>query len=351
MAPRGKTATRTAPGITPPTNTLFSANFQNSYTQTLTFSDKQGFSVSNYADVASSSAPTLTPNGTSGATAVAAITLKSGAVFILDTGTTLFLQGYSSGGAIFAAGDGTAGEYLQNGGTVSYSGVGNSATTYIDYLKIPVRNAVAFKVNGNKGSSTFGSKLQVSGADTTNTSGVSFYQNISAGETDISGNGTLWCVNDYKMTNGKLQTTDSETDNLQVGTTGSSPVDGTVTLLGGAVNINPGTSVYGKLAILGTTTANVPTLNVGGVTLIFKVNMAAGSTQCDQLIVGKNSGTGKANFGYDSSTTSVAINAQGTVTTGHNWQVILFGTQTGDVTVTPTGYMKTWEANDLLVKN
>jgi hypothetical protein len=335
-----------------PTNSLGQANFQNSYTQTVTFSDKQGFSVSSFADVSTSAAPTLTPNGASGATA---ITLTKGTVFIVDTGCTLFLQGYSSGGAVFVAGDGTAGEYLQNGGTVSYSGVGSNAAANTDSLKVPVHNAGVFKVNGNVGSSTFGSKLQVSGAVATSTSGVSFYQDNSAAEADISGKGTLWCVNDFKMTSGKLQTTDSQIDNLQVGTGGGSPVDGTVTLLGGTVNINPGTNVYGTLAILGTTGANVPTLNVGTVTLNFKVNMAAGSTQCDQLFVGyspTNNSTGKANFGYNSGTTTVAINPQGTVATGHNWKVILFGTKTGDVTLNPpTGYMKTWETNDLKIGN
>jgi hypothetical protein len=39
------------------------------------------------------------------------------------------------------------------------------------------------------------------------------------------------------------------------------------------------------------------------------------------------------------------------VTTNHNWRVIYFGPKTGDVTLSPaTGYTKTWEANDLLIK-
>jgi len=265
-----------------PTRVLFQAYFQNGYTQTLTFSDKQGFSVS-YAAVTGNSAPTITPNGSSGANAVAAITLTNGAVFSINSGNnTLFLQGYSSGNAIFLAGDGTAGEYISNGGTVAYAGVASSSSANIDYLKIPVDNEYTngvFKVNGNGSSSTFGSVLQISGADATNTGSVSFY-NHGNGETDIYGNATLWCVNDFKMNNdnAKLQTTDSQTETLKVGTSGSSPVDGTVTILGGTVNINPGTNVYGKLAIVGTTDSNVPTLNVGSATLNIKVNTAAGGT-------------------------------------------------------------------------
>jgi hypothetical protein len=68
--------------------------------------------------------------------------------------------------------------------------------------------------------------------------------------------------------------------------------------------------------------------------------------------VGKSGGTGKANFGYSSGTTTVAINPQGTTTTGHNWQVILFGTQTGDVTLSaPTGFTKKWNNNSLEIDN
>jgi hypothetical protein len=305
--------------------------------------------------VTGSSAPTITPTGS--ASAVAAINLRSGAVFNIDSGNnTLFLQGYSSGNAIFLAGDGTAGEYIDNGGTVAYSGVGSGAPANIDYLKIPVHNgytAGTFKVNGNVGSSTTGSVLQISGADTTNTSGVSFYQN-GTGETDIYGQGTLWCVNDFKMNNGKLQTTDNKTETLKVGTSGSSPVDGTVTITGGTVNINPGTNVYGTLAIVGTRGANVPTLNVGSATLNFKVNGGDSNTR-DQLSVGYNVGstsTGKANFGYNSGTTTVAISAQGTVTTGHNCLVILFATQTGDVTLSaPTGFTNKWNNNSLEIDN
>ena len=68
--------------------------------------------------------------------------------------------------------------------------------------------------------------------------------------------------------------------------------------------------------------------------------------------MGKSSGTGKANFGYNSGTTTVSISPQGTTTTGHRWQVILFGTQTGDVTLSaPTGFTKTWKANYLEIDN
>ena len=303
------------------------------------------------------SGPTITPNGSSGANAVAAITLKNGVVFSLSSGNTLHLQGYSSGNAIFLAGDGTAGEYIDNGGTVAYSGVGNALSANIDYLKVPVHNgytAGTFKVDGNGDSSNYGSVLQVSGSDANNTAGVSFYQN-GTGETDITGNANLWCVNDFTMDGGLLQTKDSQTEYLQVGTSGNSPVDGTVTLLSGTVNIDPGTNVYGKLAILSTTTANVPTFNVGNATLTLKVNMATASSQCDKLFVGFNVGTdstGKATFGYNGGISTVAISPQGTSDTGHNWRPILFGTETGDVALNPpAGFTTMWENHDLLIKN
>ena len=181
-------------------------------------------------------------------------------------------------------GDGTAGEYLKNNGTVSYLGVASTtATPNTDYLLIPVQNNGVFIVNGNgNGTSSLGGRLNVSGTDT-NTNGVSFYQPTAGATTNIGGNGTLWCYSDYTMTKGLLKTTDAYLDILMVGTTGSSPVDGTVNLLGGSVRINAGTSNYGKLQIAGTTGANTPTLNLGNVTLEFKVNMTAGmpnATNC-----------------------------------------------------------------------
>ncbi len=340
-----------------PTNKLGLVYFQNGWNQTVSFSDKQGFTVSSASATLDTSMPTLTPNGASGTNAVAAITLTNGALFNVSGGSKLLLTGYSGpprtpgGNAIYFAGDGTAGEYLANGGTVTYTGSGNQDN--VDYMKIPVLNSWSgvFQVNG-KGSTGTGSQLQVSGADSTNTKGVSFYQN-SGGETDIYGGGILWCYNDFRMDDGKLQTTDSNADGLKVGT---SSVDGTAYLLGGTVNINPGTNVYGILQILGTTQTNNPILDVGSATLNFKVNMTQGTNQCDQLIVGgtigTGPGTGKVNFGYNGGTTTVAIQSQGTTRTGHAWQVILFGTENGDVTLNPaTGYTKNWQMNYLEIDN
>ncbi len=343
-----------------PTNALSSVSFQDGWTQTVTFLDQKGFSVSADSGVFLDSAPTLAPNGDSGANAVAAITLKNGAKFSVFPSSTLYLSGYSSGNAIFLAGDGTAGEYLNNGGAVTYTGEsGTVGTPYIDYLNIPVKNTGVFKVNGNgDGSTTSGSTLQVSGSDTNNTNGVSYYQNNTSAETDISGNGTLWCVNDFSMNGGLLQTKDAYTDNLQVGTGGSSPVDGTVTLSGGTVNINPGNNVYGVLQIWGTTDSNAPTLNVGAATLNFKVSMtskinapAVGTSTytSDQLIVGNSTlqgnMKGKVNLGYNSTQTTIGILPQGTVTNNHKWNILFYGTVTGTdanhVTVT-TGYTPKW---------
>lgn len=103
----------------------------------------------------------------------------------------------------------------------------------------------------------------------------------------------------------------------------------------------------GTLQIMGTTTANVPVLNVGTVTLSFNVDMTAGSNKCTQLIVGTaspTSGTGRVNFGYNGGTTTVAINPQGNPTTMHKWPIIFFGSKTGDVTLSPpSGFTKNWQ--------
>jgi hypothetical protein len=230
---------------------------------------------------------------------------------------------------------------------VSYTGGGGSTT---DYIKVPVKVSFSdakFKVNGNRTGS--GATLQVSGSDS-NTGNVSFYMDTSSDETDISGSGTLWCYNDFKMTDGKLQTLDSRVETLKVGT---DTVDGTAYVLGGNVNIDPGTAVFGTLAIVGTQGANVPILDVGTATLNFKVSMTLGSNQCDVLSVGWNgsqTATGKANFGYNSGTTTVHLSPQGSTTTGHNWLVIFFGSKTGDVTLDPTtGFVKNWEDHDLRI--
>lgn len=341
-----------------PTNTLGFVSFQYGWSQTVSFKDQDGFSVSSYSYETSSSSPTLAPNGTS---SFPAITLKNGNAFNIDTGSKLLLTGTLNGGAVFFAGDGTAGEYLSNGGTVVYTGVVGGNSAFVDYLKIPVQNNTSgvFQVNGagTGGNAEKGSVLQVSGADTMNTSNVSFYQNSSHAETDIFGNGTLWCVNDFKMGQGLLQTLDNYPDNLQVGTGGNQPVDGTAYLLGGEVRINPNKvgSAYGILNILGTTLANNPILDVGAATLNFKVNMTQGKNDCDQLIVGKIGGSGTPNFGYEGATTTVFISPQGPTTTGHTWQIIFFGQnkRTGTVTLDPpTGYKPpNWQPSYLEIDN
>jgi hypothetical protein len=320
-----------------PTNTLGAVIFQNGYNHTVSFADKEGFSVSQFSYVADNTTPYIAPNGNSGASAVAAITLTNGAHFTVSSESSLNLEGYSSGNAVFFAGDKTAGEYLLNAGNVYYVGVGALTT---DYLKIPVANEGTFKVDG-KGSTGSGSTLQVSGSDATNTGGVSFYQDESPDATQIAGGGTLWCYNDFKMTAGGLATMDGYTDILQVGT---SSVDGTVNLTGGNVSIfYSGTTTFGTLQISGTTQGNKPTLDVGTVTLNFAVDTTMGSNACNKLIVGKSSGTGKVNFGNNGGTTTVAIIPQGNGPTGHKWQVIFFGSRTGDVTLSPAnGYTKNW---------
>jgi hypothetical protein len=154
------------------------------------------------------------------------------------------------------------------------------------------------------------------------------------------------------MDNGVLQTTDAYTDILKVGTSGSSPVDGTVTLTGGNVKIWPNTNSYGTLQIKGTTGADNPILNLGGVTLNFNVDTTNGSNRCSKLIVGDSGGTGRVNFGYNSGTTTVAINPQNNGPTGHKWQIIFFGSKTGDVTLSPPGgYTKNWKPNYLEIDN
>lgn len=334
-----------------PTNPLGEILFQNGWTQTLSFNDKQGFKVSGTAGVSNNSAPTLAPNGNSGANAVAAITLTNGALFNIEGGCTLNLTGWSTGDAIFFAGDGTAGEYIANGGTVTYTGTGAG----VDYVKIPVLNgngyAGIFNVNGGAKSGA-GSTLQVSGTDS-NTNNVSFYMNSSGSQANIYGGGTLWCYNNFTMTGGQLQTTDGNTDTLQVGTSGSSPVDGTANVLGGYVEISLNTNSFGKLQIVGTTKANVPIVNVGSATLEFDVTMVAGNNLCSQLIVGNAGGTGKVNFGYNGGTTRVQMNPEGNTTTGHKWQVIFFGSATGtnNVMIQQPGYTLKWNANNLEIDN
>lgn len=71
-----------------PANPLGGVVFQAGWNQTLSFNDNQGFKVSNSGNswVAGTSAPTLAPNGNSGASAVPAITLAQGALFNIVAG-------------------------------------------------------------------------------------------------------------------------------------------------------------------------------------------------------------------------------------------------------------------------
>lgn len=323
-----------------PANALGSATFQNGWNQTVSFNDKVGFKVSSPSWVDGTSAPTIAPNGSSGANAVPAITLTNGYVFNINTGGKLFLTGWSGGGAIFLAGDGTPDEYIANGGTVTYTGAGSSG---IDYLKIPILNgsgyAGIFNVNGGTGGST----LQVSGTDS-NTNNVSFYMNSSGSQTNIYGKGTLWCYNNFTMTGGQLQTTDGNTDTLKVGTSGSSPVDGTANLLGGYVEISLNTKLWGTLQIAGTTEANNPIVNVASATLEFDVDMTAGKNNCSKLVVGGTGGSGKVNFAYNGGTARIQVNPEGNTTPKHTWQVMFFGSvaNTKNVMIQQPGYTLNW---------
>lgn len=225
------------------------------------------------------------------------------------------------------------------GGAVTYTGQDSA----VDFLKVPVRN---YSSSSGSGFTVNGGTLQVSGTDAT-TNNVSFYQNSTGARTNISGRGTLWCTNNFTMNAGSLWTTDNNhADTLKVGTGGAAPVDGTVTLTGGTVNIGTDANPYGVLQIAGTTDANVPILNAGSVVINLNVNMAANSNQCSTLLVGKVTGTGKANFGYNGGSTSVSLHPQGNVTTGHHWQIIFFGSRNGDVQVEPL-WSKNWQPNYL----
>lgn len=347
-----------------PTNNLGSVSFQSGWNQTVTFLDSKGFTITSTSQVTGAAKPTITPNGTSGDFAAAAITLDDVA-FNVSSGSTLYLQGFSSGNAVFMKGT-DPGEFLDNKGTVSYTGAASTkGTAYVDYLKVPVHNDTGgvFMVNGNGvgGQSSTGAALQVIGADKINTNGVSFYQDSSTAETDLSDNGTLWCVNDYWMAAGLLQTKDIAGEYLKVGIGGKSPVDGTVTLVSGSVNINPlpkGSIVaqnpWGTLYILGTTTTNAPTLNIGsGVTLNFKVDMTVNKNNCDKLVLGTDpmNPTGYVNFGYNGGKPTVNILPQNGSTTGHKWQVIFFKKKDGDVNVTPTGFTPNWKPTYLEIDN
>ncbi len=152
---------------------------------------------------------------------------------------------------------------------------------------------------------------------------MSFYQaNFVNAETDIKGGRTLWCYNDFRMDGGTLQTLDTSTDTLKVGT---ATADGTAFLLGGTVNIDAGANAFGTLNIKGTTGANNPIVDVGTATLVFKGDMTLASNQCDVLTVGGSGGTGRINFNYNGGTTTVSISPIGSTTTGHKWKIIFFG--------------------------
>jgi hypothetical protein len=327
-----------------PANALGEVLFVNGWTQRLAFLDKIGVAVNTFAGLDGTSSPILAPAGTSG---TPAFTLVDGAEFLVSTGGTLKLTGGSNGKAVFMAGDGTAGEYLANAGTLIYTGQANANASNVDYLKVPVNNQASgvFKVNGNVSQDLiYGATLQVSGTDPS-TGNVSFFQNGSGAETDIYGSGTLWAYNNYTMTAGKLQSTDLKLDTLQVGTAGPSPVDGTVNLVGGTVNFNAGGTLGGSLDIAGTTPANDPILNIGSVTFNFKVDMTADSNASDSLVVGNPGGTGTVNFGFNGGVATVNIIPQGDVTQGHKWPVLYYGSVTGNnnnnVTV-PAGYTANW---------
>jgi hypothetical protein len=336
-----------------PLSALGAVNFQKGYNKTVSFTPNGSFSVQGGGQVSSTDAvttPTIAPDGSSGVNVRPAIALLNGSNFGVGFSSTLNLAGFPSGNAIFMAGDGKAGEELSSDGTVNYAGLGSTTgTANTDYLKIPVDNSGTFKVNGDgNGTTSLGAILQVSGTIST-ANPVSYFQNNTAGETDIFGNGTLWCYNNFTMTKGKLQTLDAGPETLEVGTAGT---DGIANILGGTVNIDPGANKFGKLFIAGPTKTNNPTVNVGIATLNFKLNQTTGSTECDQLIVGKPGSGGTLNFGAGGGTATVAFSDQGNGMGGNVWQPIWFNSvtkNTTNVTFSP-GFKETWLPTSLEVK-
>lgn len=275
--------------------------------------------------------------------------MNNGASFSVASGATLNLNDLppvkgSAGGVDFLVGDGKAGEYLNNAGTVTWTGTnilaGPNANSINDFMEVPVLNTGTFNANGmGDGAVTLGATLDISGTDA-KTNNVSFYQ--TGGALNLNSNATVLVEDSYYQSGGQL-TSDASPCILQSGSL--NPLD--INIAGGKVIVDTVANSVSTLTFVAATVEFNGELDVDGLT-----QNGGGSTRCDQLICkGAAVTLGTSSFLDVSQTGSAPLG------TGNRWTVMTYSSITGPVPQKwavisyPMGMSVSTGPNDVLVSN
>lgn len=297
---------------------------QNNYQSTLTISPQAIVSTTANDTVNGNCTLTIVSGSPAG------IQLQnSNNVFTVAAGGTLNLAdpigNKTPGNAFITATPGTQGDYLNNSGTVKWTGtaVASGQTALFDYLFLPVLNNGTFTADGgtNGNTSAVGAQLYINGTSG-NTHNMSFYQ--TAGSLNLQNSATVRVSQGLYQTAGSLNTLDSSVCTLKSGGSGN----GDLNIAAGKVVVDTSTTSTGTLKFIAGTVELNAEVDVSGFTL------GGGSTKCDLL----DCGTTPVTLGANS---FLNVGTKGTqpLGTGNQWTVMKYGgiqNKWGKVVVPPT---------------
>lgn len=283
-----------------------SVTVMNNYNNTLTIDAGDSLSLSGGGNILNGNILTLVSASNDG------IKLTSGANFTVAAGATLNLKdpANSQAGMTYLEGDNTAGEYLNNQGTVNWYGTAVAAGNFaiLDHIEVPVANTGTFNANGGSGGDTtlVGGQLEAFGLDAL-TNNVSFYQ-TNGGTLNLTNNAQVSCQKGYYQSGGSITS-----DATPCALAGSLGTTGDINIAGGQVTVDNVANSVSTLTFLASTVEIDGEIEVNGLTTGGK------STRCDQLICqGAAVTLGVESFLY------VGTTGAGALGTGNRWYVMTY---------------------------
>ena len=314
-----------------------SVTVMNNYNNTLTVDANDSLSLSGGVNILQGSILTFV-SGSNGSGSLGII-LTNGANFTVSSGATLNLKDSANPvGSTYLSGDGQAGEYLNNQGTVNWYGTAVAAgkTAIVDDLSVPVANGT-FNANGGSGGDTtmVGGQLLISGSDAL-TNNVGFYQ--TAGGLNLTNNAQVVCRKGYYQSGGAI-TSDATPCALSSGQNN----DGDINIAGGQVTVDNVANSVSTLTFLASTVEIGGSINVSGLTT------GGNSNRSDQLICQGATVT----LGAGSSL-NVGTTGTGGLGTGNQWTVMTYASingSWGSWTVPPGMNSPSTGATKVLVTN
>lgn len=235
------------------------------------------------------------------------IKLTGGANFTVSAGATLNLKDTNTqNGSTYLSGDSTAGEYLNNQGTVKWYGTASAAM--VDTIYVPVANSGTFNADGGSGGDVnlTGGQLQIRGSDAM-TDNVSYSQSTS-GTLNLSNNAQMSCEKGYYQSGGSITS-----DATPCALAGSLSTTGDINIAGGQVIVD---NVANSVSTL---TFRANTVEIDGEIEVNGLTSGGESTRCDQLICqGAAVTLGVESFLH------VGTTGAGGLGTGNRWYVMTY---------------------------